>query len=155
MIVLENQQAEAVASSPQNEAVLVSPLSGIDLDKAGMTASLICAVHCAAMPFVITLLPLVGLGFLANEWVEWMLIGLSAVLGISSLCLGYRSHRSRRALAMLSVGLALVVIGHIAEKRTEGIVGVGLLVLGGCTVASAHWINRRLCNSCRRCHPHN
>ena len=154
MTALENKQGEAVASPAQNEAVFVSNRSGLDLDKAGMTASLICAVHCAAMPFLITLLPLVGLGFLANEWVEWLLIGLSAVLGISSLCLGYRSHRSHHALATLSVGLALVVIGHIAEKHTGGIFGVALLVLGGCTVASAHWINRRLCNSCKRCHPH-
>ena len=154
MTVLEEKNGEAIASAAQNEAVLVSHISGLDLDKAGMTASLICAVHCAAMPFVITLLPLVGLGFLANEWVEWLLIGLSAVLGISSLCLGYRSHRSRRALATLSVGLALVVIGHIAEERAGEWIGISLLVLGGCTVASAHWINRRLCNSCTRCHPH-
>ncbi len=119
-----------------------------------MTASLICAVHCAAMPLIITLLPLIGLSFLANEWVEWTLIGISAVLGVSSLCLGYRQHRSRRALAMLSVGLALIVIGHIAEKHVTSAYGVSLLVLGGCTVASAHFVNRRLCNSCQRCHPH-
>ena len=119
-----------------------------------MTASLICAVHCAAMPLIITLLPLIGLSFLANEWVEWTLIGISAALGVSSLCLGYRQHRSRRALAILSVGLALIVIGHIAEKRITSAYGVSLLVLGGCTVASAHWVNRRLCSSCQRCHPH-
>jgi hypothetical protein len=125
-----------------------------DLDAAGMTASLACAVHCAAMPLVITLLPLVGLGFLANEWVEWLLVGLSALLGVASLCLGYRHHRSRRAFAILSVGLAFIVIGRIAEERDLPMYGVPFLVFGGCVMAAAHWVNRRLCHSCHRCNPH-
>ena len=54
----------------------------IDLDKAGATASLACAVHCALMPLVVTLLPLVGLGFLADERTEWALLGLSAPAGV-------------------------------------------------------------------------
>jgi hypothetical protein len=37
------------------------------LDNAGMTASLMCAAHCALLPIVVTLLPVVGLGFLAHE----------------------------------------------------------------------------------------
>lgn len=152
MTVLENKNAPLPSAAHHSEGTAATPR--LDLDKAGMTASLICAVHCAAMPLIITLLPLIGLSFLANEWVEWTLIGISAVLGVSSLCLGYRQHRSRRALAMLSVGLALIVIGHIAEKHVTSAYGVSLLVLGGCTVASAHFVNRRLCNSCQRCHPH-
>jgi hypothetical protein len=41
------------------------------LDRIGMTASTACAIHCAAVPLLITSLPLIGLGFLANPWVEW------------------------------------------------------------------------------------
>jgi hypothetical protein len=58
------------------------------LDAAGTAAALACAVHCALMPLALTLLPLAGLGFLADEAVEWALVGLSAVLGVTSLCLG-------------------------------------------------------------------
>lgn len=125
----------------------------VDWDKAGMTASLACAVHCAAMPLVITLLPLVGLGFLATAWAEWLLVGISALLGVGSLCLGYREHRNSRALAILSVGLALIVLGRIIEERAHTLWGVPLLVFGGCVMAAAHWVNRRLCHSCHRCHP--
>jgi hypothetical protein len=52
------------------------------------------------MPLLVTLLPLIGLGFLASEPVEWALVAMSAVLGTSAICLGYREHRRRRALAI-------------------------------------------------------
>jgi hypothetical protein len=124
------------------------------LDGAGATASMICAVHCALMPLVITLLPLVGLGFLSSEPVEWSLLGLSALLGISSLCLGYRKHRSRKALCVLAVGLGLIATGHIIEMREIQGPSVFLVVCGGVTIAGAHLVNRYLCRTCNKCHPY-
>jgi len=103
------------------------------------------------MPLVVGLLPLVGLGFLAHATVEWGLIGLSAFLGVTSLCLGYRQHRSRRALAVLGIGLALLVLGRILEEWRVGWYGVPILVLGGLTIAAAHLFNRHLCRTCYAC----
>jgi hypothetical protein len=122
------------------------------LDRVGATASLLCAVHCAVLPLVVTLLPLVGLSFLADERVEWMLVGLSAALGITSLCLGYREHRSRRALGVLGIGLALLALGRILEGQHIEPWGVPIVVAGGLTMAGAHLLNRRLCHDCRECH---
>jgi hypothetical protein len=124
------------------------------LDKVGATASLLCAIHCALMPLVITLLPLVGLSFLADSRVEWALIALSATLGVTSLCLGYREHRSRRALGVLGAGLGLLALGRIMEQYSTTPWGVPIVVLGGVTIAGAHLLNRLLCQSCRRCHTH-
>lgn len=127
------------------------PGTRIDLDKAGATASLACAVHCALMPLIVTLLPLLGLGFLADERTEWALLGASALLGSSSLCLGYREHRKRPALLILSLGLTALVLGRVLEERHFEAAGVAGVVLGGCTVAAAHFLNRRLCRACRIC----
>lgn len=126
-------------------------LNQVDLDKAGATASLTCAVHCAAMPLVITLLPLLGLTFLADERLEWGLLGLSALLGVSSLCLGFREHGRRSALAILAVGLSLMALGRISEERQWGCASVLVVVFGGSTIAASHLLNRRLCHACRRC----
>ena len=42
-------------------------------DWVGITASVGCAIHCAAMPFVIAYLPAFGLSFLADEaFHKWM-----------------------------------------------------------------------------------
>jgi phosphatidylglycerophosphate synthase len=103
------------------------------------------------MPLLITLLPLIGLGFLASEPVEWALVATSATLGVSSLRLGFREHGKRRALAVLAVGLTLLIVGRVSESRDWGAWGVPALVLGGCTVALSHVFNGRLCRSCRTC----
>lgn len=126
-------------------------VNGDRLNKTGAFASLLCAIHCALMPLLITLLPLVGLGFLATEPVEWALVATSAVLGVSALRLGYREHGKRRALAVLAVGLTLLVLGRVSEAREWGAWGVPVLVIGGCTVALSHVFNARLCRSCRAC----
>jgi hypothetical protein len=130
--------------------ITLSP-THVDLDRAGAVASLTCAVHCALMPLVITLLPLMGLSFLADERMEWALLGVSALLGSSSLCLGYREHRKRQALLILSLGLTALVMGRVLEEHHLEAAGVVGVVLGGCTVAAAHFVNRRLCQSCRSC----
>ena len=42
------------------------------LDNAGMTASILCAIHCAIVPLLITVLPLAGLSF-------WLIRSLNGV----------------------------------------------------------------------------
>ena len=121
------------------------------LDQAGATASLMCAVHCAVMPLVITFLPLVGLAFLSDPRLEWVLFAVSAAIGITSLRLGFLEHRSWRALAVLIIGLGTLATGRIAEACALGWWAVPLVVAGGLTVAFAHRVNRRLCQSCGSC----
>ncbi|MBC8104942.1 MAG: MerC domain-containing protein [Cytophagales bacterium] len=119
-----------------------------------MTASLVCAVHCAVMPLAITLLPLVGLGFLAHEATEWILVGLSLLLGGGSLWVGFRGHRRRRALLFLVIGFALLAAGRVAEARENEWIGMPLVILGALAVAGAHFVNRRLCLACKVGRPH-
>jgi cytochrome bd-type quinol oxidase subunit 2 len=138
------------------------------LDKAGAIASFACAIHCAIMPMIITLLPLVGLSIFASEPVEWILFAISAVLGSCSICWGYKSHRSRKVLAILACGLAFLSVGRIMHShhtvaaesdvysaknnpQTVPSMYTVFLVLGGVCVAASHVVNRRMCNQCKVC----
>ena len=123
------------------------------LDKLGASSSSLCAVHCALMPIVITFLPLIGLGWLASGWVEWALFTSSAVLGTSSLCLGYRQHGNKVALRTLAIGLSVLALGRLGDMHHWAPYYAALLVVGGFTVAGSHYINHRLCHSCHSCHP--
>ena len=127
------------------------PARGEKLDKAGATASFLCAIHCALMPFVVTMLPLLGLSFLASEPVEWALLLSSATLGTLSLCAGFKQHRSRRAFAVLGIALALLVAGRMFHEHHLGWWGPVFMVLGGLTMMGAHGFNQWLCRSCRKC----
>src|SRR5215472_12124110 len=80
-------------------------------DRIGATASLICALHCAALPFVLAVLPTLGLGFLADHLFERIFIACASALAITMLLRGYRHHHDRRALTLLAPGLVLLWIG--------------------------------------------
>lgn len=108
------------------------------LDKVGMTASTLCAIHCAAVPFVISMLPLWGLGFLAEEWMEISMIVLSLAIGSWSLGLSWIKHKKVAALLTFGGGFFLIASGHwFGHGSSEHF----LLPIGGLTIAFAHYIN--------------
>ena len=55
------------------------------VDNAGACLSFACAIHCLAMPLLIVVLPLVGLGFFVGESAEWVIILSAVALAIGSL----------------------------------------------------------------------
>jgi len=118
----------------------------INLDRIGITASTLCAIHCAALPFLITVLPMWGMGFLANEAVEITMIAVSLIIGVWSLSAAYRKqhHRIMPILVLIS-GFICIAFGHFSGiELLEPI----LIPLGGFTVATAHCINLRMLKSC-------
>nr|WP_068889214.1 MerC domain-containing protein [Pedobacter panaciterrae] len=114
------------------------------LDRLGMTASLACAIHCAVLPFVLTALPLFGLSFLAHNWVETFMIGLSLVIGIYSLSTSYPKHKRLLPLIILVIGFGMIGTGHYLIENMEAI----LIPIGGFTIALAHYINWKYSRSC-------
>ena len=77
-------------------------------DRIGILASIGCAVHCAAMPFVLAYLPSLGLSFLADEsFHKWMAIGCFAV-AMTAFIPGFRKHRRITPLVTGGVGLVMI-----------------------------------------------
>ncbi len=120
------------------------------VDNTGACLSVACAIHCIAMPLLITILPLIGLGFLANERAELVLITGAIGLAIGSLAWGIRHHRSWRAYLILLVALVFITTFRTA---VEGTFEVVFYSTGGILLASAHLVNRHLCNTCPTCEP--
>ena len=118
------------------------------VDNTGACLSFACAIHCMAMPLLVTILPLIGLSFLASEPAELAIIGGAVVLALGSIVWGVRHHRSWRAFLVLVVALAFIATAHI---MAEGIYEVVLHSTGGILLASAHLVNRHLCKTCPAC----
>ncbi len=116
------------------------------LDRVGISASLLCAIHCAALPLLIGVLPVVGLGFLMHGVFEAVMIAIAAVVGGWSLGHSYRTHRLRTPLALLFAGIAVLLgnfagheIGTLAFERIHPF----LAVAGGGMIVTGHVINIR------------
>jgi len=116
------------------------------LDHIGMTASTLCALHCAIVPLMLTFLPLAGWGFLTNPLFEWGMILLALLLGVSSIFMAYfRTHHRPLPLLLLLAGFALIILGHVYLRLwAEAIV----VPLGGLTIALAHFLNYKYVDKC-------
>ena len=121
------------------------------LDISGATASWLCAVHCLALPFLITLLPLVGLSFLLDETTERVFIVISILLATASLLPAYfRQHGKMRTILLAFSGIALLILTHLLFEESP-FLKVTFLLSGAILISAAHIINRRLCLACENC----
>lgn len=118
----------------------------LKLDNIGMTASTLCAIHCAAVPVFFTSLPVIGLEFLANPWVEWGMILFALVIGVSAIGGSYlRMHRKLLPVLLLLSGFAIIILGHVF---TSGWVEAVVVPIGGITIAYAHFVNYKYAGVC-------
>ena len=114
-----------------------------DIDVLGMSASLLCAVHCALVPLVLTFGLLGGLSFLADPVWDVLFIGLSFIIAIAALLNGYlKHHRNIIPINIAIAGFVAIAVGHFAHL---GLMSDILSVIGGLLVAYSHLINYRAC----------
>jgi len=171
------------------------------LDSVGAVLSFSCAVHCMALPFVVTALPLLGLGFLAGSTFETVMVVTTLTLATTSFCWGVRLHGQRKTFlfliaAVLFFGLGLHEFNHshlstssslewhalpthlgpthleaahsaamhgahdhtalssptgLAHERATSIWHWIFMGIGGFALAFGHFLNHRLCKSCKAC----
>ena len=77
-------------------------------DWIGVVASIGCAIHCAAMPFVIAFLPALGLSFLADEaFHKWMALACF-VIALAAFVPGWRKHRRLTPAIIAVVGITVI-----------------------------------------------
>jgi len=130
----------------QNPASLsVAPADRLDV--IGASISFACAVHCVLIPFVFTVLPFVGLGFLASSTFETAMIVVALGVATASFAWGSFVHRRRRVFVLLVVALLFFVAAHEMSHDSHWY----LMGLGGGCLAIGHLVNRRLCKSCHDC----
>ncbi|HEV2622093.1 MAG TPA: MerC domain-containing protein [Frateuria sp.] len=113
-------------------------------DRFGAVASFLCAIHCAALPFVLALLPLLGLQFLADIRFERAFVVFACVLALLTLVNGYRRHRRPVPLMLAFPGLWLLLLGVTVAEQYQLALHATLVTCGGVLLASAHFVNLRI-----------
>ncbi len=114
-------------------------------DKFGAFAAIACAVHCAVLPFLLAILPTLGLGLFASHEVEFLYVAFATALALVSLVQGYRRHRMVRALSFALPGLLTVWAGVLLPAIHDDVVlHAVVMTCGGTLIAIAHLVNLRL-----------
>ena len=121
-------------------------------DVLGFSASTLCAVHCAILPFVLSFLPLLGMEFISNPKFEWTMLISSIVLALTSFLIGYyKHHRDSEALSIMLIAFIFFVLGY--PRDSPAILNEISLPIGGVIMAYAHYRNWKLRkeNDCKKC----
>ncbi len=121
------------------------------LDRIGITATSLCALHCILLPIILPALPLLGLSFLADHTWEHVFLILTAILGSVAMLSGFkRYHKKLYPFYLLLLGVAVYWIKHDFSDALAPF----FIITGGALIVTAHLINIKLCNSCKQCTEH-
>ncbi len=120
--------------------------------RVGMWMSLLCAIHCAALPLLMVLVPALGSSFIASEPLEWIMLGVAVGVAIWSITRGYvRDHRKSFPALLLGFSIVLVGLGHtVLPESWEPVTSV----TGSLGIAAAQFVNLRLVRRFHRCEVH-
>jgi len=118
------------------------------LDRIGITATSLCALHCILLPVLLPALPLLGLSFLADHEWEHVFLLITALLGTVALFSGFKKyHRKIYPFYLLFLGITIYWIKHDFSENIQPY----FIVIGASLIVAAHLINLKLCNSCKKC----
>jgi hypothetical protein len=131
--------------------VLAARDRGAWLDRLGMSAGVLCAVHCLALPVVAALMPIAGLELVSGEGIEWAFAIVATALGGLSLVPGFlRVHRRVQPVFLLLLGTSLLLAGR-ALVADGSQVEMPIVLTGALSMVLAHATNVKLCRDCRSC----
>ncbi len=126
----------------------MSPKASAILDRVGVCASAICAVHCILTGLAMGFLAVAGLEIIGNPFIEFAFVGTAFLVGGFAVFHGKKRHHSWLPASVFVAGLASIVLshflGHGEHDGTGNIFGSVLAVLGGLLIASFHILNLRL-----------
>ena len=121
-------------------------------DKAAVSLSALCVLHCLALPIALTLFPPLAAFGLQEEWAHKFLLVSVIPISLYALTLGCRQHRSVWVAAAGFLGVLFLVAAATVGHRFFGEGSETLLTLvGAILVAVSHVLNFRLCRASGDC----
>ena len=124
--------------------LVVRPLA----DKAAIGLSLLCALHCLALPVFIALAPTVASLAIADESFHLWMVAVVVPVSAYALLLGCQKHRRLSVLVLGFGGLLVLGLTPVVGHDLLGENGERLLTLMGASlIAWSHVQNYRLCQS--------
>ena len=112
----------------------------INWDVLGITASVLCAIHCAVLPLLLASLPILGINIIHNAYFEYGMILLAFLIGSWALLHGFRRHHRRLTpLLLFTGGLLLLVAKQIWHAYELRFLPFAVVLIVGAHVLNFRW----------------
>tara|TARA_B100000963_G_scaffold206896_1_gene180198 strand:- start:105 stop:512 length:408 start_codon:yes stop_codon:yes gene_type:complete len=115
-------------------------------DRVAISTSGICALHCLALPVILSVFPAIGGFFIGEEafhiWLIWAVVPLSFL----SLLVGCRRHKSAMVIFSGLSGVGILILSALLGHEIMGELSERFSTVAGAAIlASAHMQNFSLC----------
>ena len=112
-------------------------------DILGISTSTICVIHCSLLPLMM------GVGiFESGDWIHSLALELSLLIltiifaSYSLIQSFFKKHQNKYPILLAILGIGIFCIGLIYHNS----LGLILCSMGGISLATAHFINYKLCH---------
>ena len=128
------------------------PALSMRADGLGIVASALCFVHCILTPVVLSLSAVWAHYLPSEERFHRVLAVMVAAIGCFAIVSGYRKHRRRRVLFLMSTGLSFIFAGaYLGDRLPSHIAEIAVTLTGSSLMITAHLVNHTFCKNCQRC----
>lgn len=112
-----------------------------NIDIAGFFTSGICALHCMALPILISFGLFEGLmADVAHNMIEWIVYAVALIFASTAVFSGWRQHSSILPFLFFLSGFLIISSGLILHTGSGHVIMAG----GGVCIAIGHFMNFRL-----------
>jgi hypothetical protein len=122
----------------------------VGLDRLGISASVLCILHCTALPVLTVALPAAGTAWDLADWLGWAAVATVALVALLTLPRGFSRHGHSTPGLLATLGLLALVTGEFLAGHRLGW-GAVLTLTGGLAVVTAQLHNLKLLRHCRLC----
>ena len=113
-------------------------------DKIGIGLSMVCLVHCIALPLILVMFPSVILATLSDELFHQIMLFAILPVSLITLTIGFTHHKDKSVLAIGLLGLTFLTGTAFVDHDVMGEwAEIGFTVLGSAIIAYAHFRNTR------------
>ena len=108
------------------------------IDRLGIITSGICALHCAAIPILISFGLIGSMSGVMHDFLELSVIVMSGFLAVFSIYNGLNGHGRLHPQLAIGAGASSIVFGYVVPT-----LGHGFMAFGGALLLYGHWLNWR------------
>ncbi len=112
------------------------------VERAALSASMLCLIHCLALPLVLAALPIVSATIALPEQVHVAILAFAIPSSLAALLMGMRRHLAVGPLFAGIAGLGLLALGALVFGATW--LETPITVTGSLVLAAAHVRNWKL-----------
>lgn len=111
-------------------------------DRLGISASVICIIHCLLTPALVAISPVLA-NYFSDQMFHAIVVIIVVPVAVLALWRGYLLHRKKSVLYNGSIGIALIFaalyMGHGHHMETS------LMIIAGIILSMAHYRNLKGC----------